>query len=76
MEVYPSCSFPPITQISTMSMISSTIRDMSKGKEIVQTPYLSPPKSLYHAIQFASNAYVNDHHLVVSDPYHLPYWVD
>ena len=76
MGVFPSTYFPHITQISTMNMIFSTTSDMSKGKEIDEKPYLSPPKALYHAIQSAYDAYVNDHHLVASDPYHIPYWLD
>ena len=49
---------------------------MSKCKEIVELPSLSPHEALYDAIQFVSYAYIADHHLVASDPCHLPYWLD
>ena len=76
MGVFLSSSSPPITQVSTVNMISSTASDMSKGKKIVDTPYLSPPKTLYDAIQSISDEYIVDHHLVASYIYHLPYWLD
>ena len=59
-----------------VNMISSTVKGMSKGKEIDEVPYLGPHESLYHAIHPASDAYFDEQHLVMSDPYHLPYWID
>ena len=46
MGVFPSNPYPPSTQISTVNMISSTTGDMSKGKEIVETPSLGPQEAL------------------------------
>ena len=76
MGFFPSIASPPNTQISTVNMLSSTTCDISKGKAIVETPSLSPSKALYHCIQSASDAYIDEHHLVASYPYHLPYWLD
>ena len=52
------------------------IRGMSKIKDISEVPSLGPHESLYHALRSASNAYFDDQHIVASDPYHLPYWID
>ena len=49
---------------------------MYKGKEVVEFPSLSPHEALYDVIQYVSDAYIDDQHLVASDPYHLPYWID
>ena len=59
-----------------MNMISSTTDDRSKGKAIVDKISMSPPKSLYDSIQSTSDGYIDDHHLVASHPYHIPYWLD
>ena len=67
---------PPTSQVALVNMISSTADDISKGKTIVDVPSLSPPEALYDAIQSTSNSYIDDHHLVASDPYYLPYWLD
>ena len=75
MGFFISSSPPPTTQVSMVNMIFYASSDMSKGKAIVETPSMSLPKALYDAIQFASHAYINDHHLVASDPYHMPYWL-
>ena len=47
-------------------------RGKSKGKEIAESFSLSP----HEAIQSIYDSYINDHHLVASDIYHLPYWLD
>ena len=62
----------PSTKVAKVNIIS-TAKHIPKGKEIVNTPSLGPHESLYDAIQFASDIYYYDHHLVVSNPYHLPY---
>ena len=46
---------------------------MNKGKEIGETPFMSPPEALYHSIQSTFDAYIDDQHLVASYPYHIPY---
>ena len=48
-------------------------RGMSKGKEIVESSSMSPHEALYNVIQYVYDAYIDDHNLVASDPYHLPY---
>ena len=76
MGVFPSTAYPSSTEIATVNMISSITSGTSKGKEIFETPSLSPHEALYNAIQYTSDAYVDEQHLVASDPYHLPYWLD
>ena len=74
--VFPSTVSPLSTSIATMNKISCSIGGTSKGKEIVETPSVGTHKALYNAIQYASDAYVNDQHLVASYPYHMHYWID
>ena len=56
-------------------MISSFNYD-PKGKQVVETSSLSPHEAVYDAIQSISDVPTDDLHLVVSDPYHLPYWLE
>ena len=37
---------------------------------------ISVYKLLYDVIHSISDSYIDDHHLVASDPYRLPYWLD
>ena len=76
MGVFPSTYSPPSTKLTMVNMISSTTENLSKGKEIAPIPSLSLNEAMYDAIQTISDAYIDDHHLVASDPYHLPYWLD
>ena len=69
MGVFPST--PPSTEVETMNMIS-IIGYNPKGKEVVETYSLGPHESFYDVIQYVSNVFYDDHHLVASDPYHLP----
>ena len=56
-------------------MISSFNYD-PKGKQVVETSSLSPHEAIYDAIQYVSDVPTYDLHLVASDPYHLPYWLE
>ena len=76
MGVFPSIISPPSTEIAMVNMILPMSRGMFKGKEIAETCSLGSHKSLYHAIQSTSDAYVDDQHLVASDPYHILYLLD
>ena len=76
MGVFPSIAAPPSIETSMINMISSKTRGMSKGKQIIELSSLSPHEALYDAIQYVSDSYIDGHHLVASDPYHLPYWID
>ena len=37
---------------------------------------LSPHEEMYNVIQTLFDDHTNDLHLVASDPYHLPYWLE
>ena len=53
-------------------MISTSHAD--KGKEIAnESSSFSPFEEIYNAIQATSNPTINDHLLVASDYYHMPY---
>ena len=56
-------------------MISSFNYDPN-GKWVVETSSLSPHEAVYDAIQSISDVPIDDLHLVASDPYHLPYWLE
>ena len=56
-------------------MISSFNYDPN-GKQVVETSSLSPHEAVYDAIQSVSDVPTDDPHLVASDPYHLPYWLE
>ena len=47
-----------------------------KGKKFVESTSLSPHKAMYDTIQKFSDDHTDDLHLVASDPYHLPYWLE
>ena len=73
MGVFPSA--PPSMEVATMNMISTTGYS-TKGKEVVESSSLGPYEALYDAVQSAYDVYSDDLHLVASDPYHLPYWIE
>ena len=73
MGVFPSS--PPSTDMAIANMISTTGHS-PRGKENVESSSLGPYEALYDVIQFASNVHSDDLHLVASDPYHLPYWLE
>ena len=73
MGVFPSD--PPNTKTMTVNMISSSGYD-PKGKGVVESTSLSPHEVMYKIVQSLSNDHTDDLHLVASDPYHLPYWLE
>ena len=68
MGVFPSISSPRSMKISTVNVISSNVGGMTKGKNIAEFPSLGPHEALYHAIKYTYYAYINDQHLVASNP--------
>ena len=47
-----------------------------KGKQVVESTSLSSHEALYDAVQSFINDHTDDLHLVASDTYHLPYWLE
>ena len=47
-----------------------------KGKHVVESTSLSWHEAVYETIQTFFNDHTDDLHLVASDPYHLPYWLE
>ena len=74
MGFFPLSNHPPASQTTSINMMSTSIID--KGKYIVESASLTPFKEVYNAIQSTSDPTINDHLLVASDCYHLPYWLD
>ena len=73
MRVFPSAH--PSMEVATMNMISMTGYS-NKGKEVVDSSSLSPYEEIYDVIQYSYDVHFDDLHLVASDPYHLPYWLE
>ena len=73
MGVFPSA--PSSIEIETFNMISLFGYD-PKGKQFVELPSHSPHEAVYGAIQSVFDDHIDDLHLVASDPYHLPYWLE
>ena len=68
-------SSPPKIDTTTVNMISSFEYD-PKGKQIVDSTSLSSHEEMYNVIQILSDNHIDELHLVASDPYHLPYWLE
>ena len=73
MGIFPST--PPSTDTATIHMIASFDYE-PKVKHVVDSTSLSPHESMYDTIQTFSDDHTDDLHLVASDPYHLPYWLE
>ena len=73
MGIFPSN--PPNTNTMMVNMISSFDYD-PKGKQIFESTSLSPHEAMYSIIQTLFDDHTNDLHLVASDPYHIPYWLE
>ena len=73
MGIFPSN--PPNTNMAMVNMIYLFDYD-PKGKQIVDSTSLSLHEAMYNVIQTLSDDHTNDLHLVASDPYHLPYWLE
>ena len=73
MRIFPST--PPSTDIAIVHMITSFDYE-PKGKHVVESTSLSPHEAMYDTIQTFFDDHTDDPHLVASDPYHLPYWLE
>ena len=73
MGVFPSA--PPNTKTLIINMISSFGYD-PKGKKVVESTSLIPHEAMYNIFQSLSDDHTDDLHLVASNPYHLPYWLE
>ena len=75
MGVFPSFHPPLASQTASINMISSSRTD--KGQAIAdESSSFSPFEEMYNAIQVTSDPSINDHFLVASDHYHMPYWLE
>ena len=73
MGIFPSA--PPNTDTVIVHMIASFDCE-PKGKQVFESTSLSSHEAMYDTIQTFSNDHTDDLHLVASDPYHLPYWLE
>ena len=73
MGIFPST--PPNTDTAIVHMIASFDCE-PKGKQVVDSTLLSSHKAMYDTIQTLFDDHTDDLHLVASDPYHLPYWLE
>ena len=75
MGVFSSSDPPPASQTASINMISTSHTD--KGKAIAdESTSFSPFEEVYNVIQDTSDSPTNDHLLVASDRYHMPYWLE
>ena len=75
MEVFPLSNPPPTSQNASINMISNTI--IEKVKSIVdKSASFNPFEEVYNAIQSISDPTINDHLLMASNHYHMPYCLD
>ena len=75
MGVFPLSDHPPTSQTASINMISTS--HAVKGKETAdESTSFSPFEEIYNAIQATSDSTINDHLLVASDYYHMPYWLE
>ena len=47
-----------------------------KGKQIIESTSLSLHEEMYNIIPTLFDDHTDELHLVYSDPYHLPYWLE
>ena len=74
MGVFPLSNPPPASQTTSINMISTS--HMDKGKSIAdESTSLTPFEEVYNAIQSTSDPTINDHFLMASYHYHMPYWL-
>ena len=59
----------------TVNMISTFGYD-PKGNQVVEASSLISHEAVYDVIQSVFDTHIDDLHLVASDPYHLPYWLE
>ena len=73
MGIFPST--PPNIDTATVNMIVSFDSEL-KGRQIFESTSLSLHEEMYNIIQNLSEDHTDELHLVASDPYHLPYWLE
>ena len=73
MGVFPSP--PPSTKVVSVNMISM-IGYSPKGKEVVDSSSLCPYEEFYDALQYTFDVHYDGIHLVASNSYHFPYWLE
>ena len=73
MGIFPST--PPNTSTATVNMIASCDYE-PKVKQIVESTLLSLHEEMYNVIQTLFDDHTDEVHLMASDPYHLPYWLE
>ena len=73
MGIFPST--PPSMDTMTVHMIASFDCE-PKGKQVVESTSLSSHEAMYDTIQNFSDDHTDELHLVASNPYHLPYWLE
>ena len=73
MGVFPST---PLSMDSASVHMITSFDCEPKGTHVVESTLLSPHKAMYDTIQTFSDDHTDDLHLVASDPYHLPYWLE
>ena len=73
MGIFPST--PPNTDTVTIHMITSFDFE-PKGKQFIESTSLSSHEAMYDTIQTLFDDHTDDLHLVASNPYHLPYWLE
>ena len=73
MGIFPST--PPTTDTATVNMISLFDYD-PKGKQIFESTSFILHEEMYNIIQTLSDDHTDELHLMASDPYHLPYWLE
>ena len=73
MGIFPSTL--PSMDTAIVHMIASFDYE-PKGKHVVESTSLSPHEAMYDTIQTFFDDHTDDLHLVASDPYHLPYWLE
>ena len=73
MGIFPST--PPSIEAAIVHMIASFDIE-PQGTNVVDSTLLSPHEAMYDTIQTCSDDHSDDLHLVASDPYHLPYWLE
>ena len=73
MEIFPST--PPSTDTVKIHMIASFDFE-PQGTNVVEPTSLIPHEAMYDTIQTFFDDHFDDLHLVASDPYHLPSWLE
>ena len=73
MGIFPST--PSSMDTATIHMIDSFYYE-PKGKNVVDSTSLRSHEEMCNVIQTLSNDHTDEIHLMASDPYHLPYWLE